>query len=124
MTSNPVAQRVFLPVDRDTDLRATRAQRRPALCRREPRARRSRVILRSRRYHTVLSAHLRGYPLQPPYRHTNPATYLNRRRPAGADGRTPLGPAKKGTANFGLDLVTDSKITLEDFFRFADRFGQ
>ena len=78
----------------------------------------------SRRYHTVQSAHLRGYPLKPPYRHTSPATYLNRRKPAGSDGRTPPDPAKKVTADFGLDLVPDSKITLEDFFRFADRFGQ
>jgi hypothetical protein len=76
------------------------------------------------RYHTVQSAHLRDYPLQPPYRHTSPAKYLNRRKPASADSRTPPDPAKKVTAHPGLNLVPDSKITLEDFFRFADRFGQ
>ncbi len=76
------------------------------------------------RYHTVQSAHLRGYPLQPPYRHTSPATYLNRRKPAGSDSRTPPDSAKKVTTDPGLYLVPDSKITLEDFFRFADRFGQ
>ena len=76
------------------------------------------------RYHTVQSAHLRGYPLQPPYRHTSPATYLNRRKPAGSDGRAPPDSAKKVTTYPGLDLVPDNKITLKDFFRFADHFDQ
>ena len=76
------------------------------------------------RYPPVQSAHLRGYPLQRPYRHTSPATYLNRRKPAESDGRAPPDSAKKVTTDPGLDLVPDNKITLKDFFRFADHFDQ
>lgn len=62
--------------------------------------------------------------LSSPHIATRPATYLNRRKPAGSDSRTPPDSAKKVTTDPGLYLVPDSKITLEDFFRFADRFGQ